>query len=124
MRDEIALFGAALAISLAFLSLLIRMRMQGFGRPARAIWAAVGELWLTFGAIAAVLWAASRLLGEPGADGAMGELTDIGRRFAALDAHLKAWVVAGGVLAVVLFVRLVALLRRCMEEPAERGGSE
>lgn len=124
MRDQIVVFGAVLVISLAFLSLLIRMRMQGFGRPSRAIWAAVAELWLTFAATAAVLWAASRLLGEPVTDGAMGELTDIGRRFAALDARTKAWVVAGGVLAVVLFVRLVALLRRYMEEPAEPGGSE
>ena len=122
MSTDVTVFGAALIISLAFLSLLIRMRMRGFGRPSRAIWAAVGELWLTFGAIAAVLWSASRLLGEPAAGDAVSELSDIGARFGALDARAKVWVVVGGAFAVLLFVRLVALLRRYMEEPANDGG--
>ncbi|KPJ64929.1 hypothetical protein AMK68_00035 [candidate division KD3-62 bacterium DG_56] len=113
-----------LAVSLALLSALIRMRMSGCGRPSRQIWAAIGELWLTFAAITAVLWAAGRLLGEPIATDAMGEVTDIGHRFAGLDTPVKAWVVVGGLIAVVLFVRLVSLLRRYMEQPAEPGGSE
>lgn len=113
-----------LAVSLVLLSVLIRMRMRGCGRPSRQTWVAIGELWLTFAAITAVLWAVGRLLGEPTAGDAMGEVTDIGQRFAGLDASVKAWVVAGGVIAVLLFVRLVSLLRRYMEQPADSGGSE
>jgi hypothetical protein len=124
LSTQNALFGAALVASLAFLSLLIRMRMRGSGRPPREVWAAIGELWLTFAAITTVLWAGSRMLGAARGGDAVGEFTDIGRRFAALDSHGKAWVLVGGALALLLFVRLVALLRRYMEGPAERGGSE
>jgi hypothetical protein len=119
---QVALFGAVMTISLVLMSLLIRIRMQGYGRSSRQIWAAVGELWLTFAAIAAVLWGAGRLLGEPTAEGATGELADIGQRFAGISASMKAWVVLGGVISVAIFVRLVSLLRRYMEEPAEPGG--
>ena len=113
-----------MVLSLVLMSFLIRMRMGGYGRPAREIGIAIGELWLTFGAIAAVLWAAGRLLGEPTALNAEGEVRELGRRFADLDGGARLWVLAGAALAVLLFVRLVSLLRRYMEEPAESGGSE
>jgi len=107
-------FLVLVAITLAFVSLLVVARMKSAGAPNRRAALLLAELWVVFAIWLGVLWAAATKLGvEPGAGGPP-EAKTLLRHVAALGGAERALLVLGLLLGIAVFIHLMWALPRAM----------
>jgi len=97
-----------------FVSFLLVVRLGVAGRTRTQVAWYVGELWVTIALACVVLFCMGRLLSTGQGDGAVGELSDIGKRFLGLSSAAKVWFVVGGLVVIGLALDLVIRLNRAM----------
>jgi len=116
MSDSLAM-GAVVFVTLALLSFMLVARLRAGGAPGRRISVLIAELWLSVGVVAVIFIAVANLLGPPRESGSLGaDLADVGHRFLALSGESKGLAVAGAVVALGLFGRLLWAIGRAMQE--------
>lgn len=126
-----------LTLNLAFVSYLIWARLGWQGTPApKALWT-VAELWIVFGMAAAIFAYLSALLsgGGPaqqgeglsslaGKPGAVGELAELARRFAALPLQERIAVAAAALVPLGLLAHCLYRLNGAMQIRKDEGNGE
>ena len=134
---DTALLLVLLTLNLAFVSYLIWARLGWLGASTAKALSTVAELWAVFGIAAAIFAYLSGLLsrakpaerGEGLSNlapkpGAVGELADLGQRFAALPLGGQVAVIVGGLVAVGLLAHSLCRLNAAMRAYESRGNPE
>jgi amino acid transporter len=111
-----AAFFLLVAFCLAFVSLLVVVRMKSAGAPNRRVVLLIAELWAVFALWTGILWAAATKLGIEPEGGGTPRLETLWSRLAALGLGERMLLVVSLFLGIAVFVHLLWALPQAMRE--------